>query len=687
MITIFRDFLSTRLGKIVCGVAAVIIGILLSIEVYLVVDYFNHNGEEATEVIADVSKENDTTSLMEETITEEETTTALVVQETTTEETTTQEETTTEEVTTIPVVIPMEDLNVSQGDKVGEDAKPNKKDEVVVETEKPTETTTKAPVEEETEPIVRPTDNHIADAPVKSGQYACMIHGIDVSKWQGNIDWNKVKAAGYDFVFIRCGYRGYETGALATDDKFEENIKGAQASGLMVGVYFFSQAINEVEAQQEASLVINMLKDYDVTYPVVFDWETAPGYRTYESISVDKMTKIANTFLSMVENAGYEAMIYGNKYDLQRFDDVSISKNYKVWHARYPAKYEYSDKYYQAGEEVPELHYAYQIWQYKSTGKVPGISADVDMNVAFFANDGFGIQNKTINIKTPKESISTNMNVSVDLYKDVTATNSAGIDTTNTVTYFIYDENGMVVEEKDAFLVAGKYTVAYYIKDFTGIPFRKDVELIVRGNPTITLKYNTLVWFDKTDASDVLEEDVLVAFKDNLDKIARENILSATDYDGDDITKNATVGEFSVDEAVENEGYEIIYTVTDDTGLIGEAIMSVTKGTLVSDKIEVDLNELDRSNLIESLKNKVMTNISIENAQGIDAVFDDTLLNDIENNKVITGSEYSFKYVMDGMDATMYYKNCTIVITGIFEETTKESESETETETETTNIE
>ena len=685
MITIFKDFLSTRLGKIVCGVAAVIIGILLSIEVYLVVDYFNHKGEEATEVVADVSKENDTTSLMEETFAEEETTTALVIQETTTEETTTQEETTTEEVTTIPVVIPMEDLNVSQGDKVGEDAKPNKKDEVVVETEKPTETTTKAPVEEETETIVRPTDNHIADAPVKSGQYACMIHGIDVSKWQGDIDWNKVKAAGYDFVFIRCGYRGYETGALATDDKFEENIEGAQASGLMVGVYFFSQAINEVEAQQEASLVINMIKDYNITYPVVFDWETAPGYRTYEGISVDKMTKIANTFLSMVENAGYEAMIYGNKYDLQRFDDVSISKNYKVWHARYPAKYEYSDKYYQAGEEVPELDYAYQIWQYKSTGNVPGISVDVDMNVAFFANDGFGIENKTININAPKESISTNMNVPVDLYEGVTATNSAGVDTTNTVTYFIYDENGMVVEEKDAFLVAGKYTVAYYIKDFTGIPFRKDIELIVRGNPTIILKYSTLVWFDKTDAIDVLDEALIEAVKLNLDKLARENILSAADYDGDDITEKATVGEFSVDEAIQNDGYEIIYTVADDTGLTCEAVMTVKKAALISDKIQLDFNDLDRSNLIESLKVKLMTNVSVENAQGIEVVFDDKLLNDIENNQVVTGSEYSIKYVMDGMDVAMYYKNCTLVITGIFEETTVENE--TETETETTNIE
>ncbi len=608
MITIFKEFLATRLGKIVCGVAAIIIGILLCIEVYLIVNCIKEgkNANKDVEVMAEGSSEDVTTSLMDES-TEEETTVLIVEVETTIQETTTEEETATEEITTIPVVIPMEDLNVSKGDTVGEDAKPNKKEDIVVETEAPTETTTEAPTEPETEAIVRPTDNHIADAPVKEGQYGCMIHGIDVSKWQGDIDWTKVKSAGYDFAFIRCGYRGYETGALATDDKFEENIVGAKESGLMVGVYFFSQAVNETEAQEEASLVINMLKDYEITYPVVFDWETAPGYRTYEGISVEKMTKIANTFLSMVENAGYDAMIYGNKYDLQRLDYNTVSKNYKVWHARYPAKYEYYDKYYEAGEAVPELDCAYQIWQYKSTGNVPGIKVDVDMNVAFFANEGFGIEKNTISINTPNEIISTNMNVPVDLYKDVTAKDSIGLDATNTVTYFIYDEDGLIVEEKEAFLVAGRYTVAYYIKDFTGIPFRKDIELIVRGNPTIALKYTTLVWFDKTDAAGVLEKDIEDAFKANLEKLAKENILWATDYDGDDITLEAVIGEYLVDEAVKNDGYEIHYTVTDDTGLVGNVTMSIKKATLLNNKVELDLREIDKDDLIESLKINLCT--------------------------------------------------------------------------------
>lgn len=667
MIQKIIDFFETELGKKVAWVALAVLVVIVTISTYFVTDNQSRKKDvEASVNVADADTEKATKATKE-------TETPTVSETTTPEETTVVAEVeTTEEATTKPVVIPMEDLNVSRGDDIGEDAAPQKKPNIVVEPE--TNTTTSVKVEEEVETIVRPTDNHILSAPQPSAnEYACMVQGIDVSKWNGDINWAKVKAAGYKFVFIRCGYRGYESGALATDDKFKENIEGAQAAGLQVGVYFFSQAINEREAQEEASLVINMLKDYNITYPVVFDWETMEGYRTFSGISVNKMNKIVNTFTTMIENEGYEAMIYGNKYDLQRFDYVSASKNYKIWHARYPAKYADNGKVYKAGEAVPELDCAYQIWQYSSTGRVDGIDGEVDLNVAFFSYVGSGVENTTLKINVPNSPFVTNIGVAIDdFYKGVTATNSAGIDATNTVTYFIYNEAGQLMDENSLYNVAGTYEVAYYIKDFTGIPYKHSVELIVRGNPSITLKYMNLAWFNTTDMVNVSADNVLEAFKENLPKIIADNIVAATDYDGDDLTAKVVIGEYILEQAVTKNGYEIMYNVKDDTGLMESVFMSINKASLISDRVEIKISEFEGVDIAQELKDYLYDNIMVgemlegggkaPKPEGINVLLGDTLLADIENGMMYTGNQYQIKYTMAGMDPEKFYKNCTIVI-------------------------
>lgn len=694
MVQKILDFFETELGKKIAWAALGVLIAIVTISTYIITSNQDKKENiEASMTVADVDKEK-VTKETKETTTQKQT-------ETTTAETTTLvvEVESTEEATTKPVVIPMEDLNVSKGDDIGEDAAPQKKPNVVVEPE-PETTTAPKEVEDETEEIVRPTDNHIPSAPQPAAnEYACMVHGIDVSKWNGDIDWAKVKADGYNFVFIRCGYRGYESGALATDDKFQENIEGAQAAGLQVGVYFFSQAINEREAQEEASLVINMIKDYSFEYPVVFDWETMEGYRTFSGISVEKMNKIVSTFTTMIENEGYEAMIYGNKYDLQRFDYVSASKNYKIWHARYPAKYADNGKKYKAGEAMPELDSAYQIWQYTSTGTVNGIKGEVDLNVAFFSYEGSGVKNTTLKINVPNSPYVTNIGVPIsDFYKDVTATNSAGIDATNTVTYIIYNEAGELVEESTLYDVAGNYEIAYYIKDFTGIPYKHSAELIVRGNPNITLKYMNLAWFDTTDMANVSADSVLAAFKENLPKLIADNILSASDYDGDDLTANVVIGEYILEQAVTKNGYKIMYNVKDDTGLMESVFMTISKASLISNRVEIKISELEGEDILQGINSYLLNNILVgeliedggqmPKPEGIEVLFGEDLLKDIENGTVNTGNEYEIKYVMAGMDAEKYYKNCTIVILdGMTEEATSatgESNSETTTIGETT---
>lgn len=191
--------------------------------------------------------------------------------------------------------------------------------------------------------------------------------GIDVSKWNGTIDWNAVKNSGVNYVIIRCGYRGSSSGALVVDPKFEANIKGATAAGLKVGVYFFSQAVNNSEAVEEASMVLELIKNYKISYPVFLDVEASGGRA--DSISVAARTDVIKTFCQTIQNNGYTAGVYANKNWLTTKIDTSKLNQYKIWLAQYASTPTYTGRY--------------DMWQYKSTGKVTGISGDVDLNWSY----------------------------------------------------------------------------------------------------------------------------------------------------------------------------------------------------------------------------------------------------------------------------------------------------------------
>lgn len=215
---------------------------------------------------------------------------------------------------------------------------------------------------------------------------ATVAHGIDVSKHQGNINWAQVKASGVKFAMIRVGYRGYETGALCVDPYFEQNIQNALAAGLKVGVYFFSQAITEQEAYEEASLTLQMIQKYNITYPVAFDWETASGYRTYNAGIVGaRMTAIASKFCDTVQAAGYIPIVYANTVDFhQRFEFEAIAAKYYIWYARYLPEYG-GTVWYKEGNRLPNYDnlIRFNVWQYMSDGTVPGVNGNCDVNVSF----------------------------------------------------------------------------------------------------------------------------------------------------------------------------------------------------------------------------------------------------------------------------------------------------------------
>ena len=191
--------------------------------------------------------------------------------------------------------------------------------------------------------------------------------GIDVSKWNGNIDWNSVKASGASYAIIRCGYRGSSTGALITDPKFAANISGANAAGLKVGVYFFTQAVNEKEAVEEASMVLDLVKKYKISYPIFLDVESSGG----RADGIDKATRTAvcKAFCATIQNSGYTAGVYANKTWFTSKIDAGALGSYKIWLAQYAAAPSYSGRY--------------NLWQYSSKGSVPGIKGNVDMNQSY----------------------------------------------------------------------------------------------------------------------------------------------------------------------------------------------------------------------------------------------------------------------------------------------------------------
>lgn len=195
------------------------------------------------------------------------------------------------------------------------------------------------------------------------------ILGIDVSTWNGNIDWNKVKNSGVSYVIIRTGFRGSTQGSLVEDNKFRQNIQGATNAGLKVGVYFFSQAVNEVEAVEEASMVLSQVKGYKLTYPVFIDVEPSGGRA--DKLSSGERTKVINAFCQTIQNGGLRAGVYANKTWLNQKMNVSALSGYKIWLAQYNSTVTYGGRY--------------DMWQYSDKGSVAGISGKVDMNLSYLS--------------------------------------------------------------------------------------------------------------------------------------------------------------------------------------------------------------------------------------------------------------------------------------------------------------
>lgn len=193
--------------------------------------------------------------------------------------------------------------------------------------------------------------------------------GVDVSTYQGEIDWQAVAADGIEFAILRLGYRGYTEGGLFQDQTFEANLQGALNAGLDVGVYFFSQAITPEEAEAEAAYILNAVEGYEIACPIAFDWEPitpGSGART-DSLPNDTLTRCADAFCAKIRDAGYTPAVYFNqslgylRYDLRELTE------HVLWLAEYDTR--------------PDFYYHFDLWQYTHTGRVAGIQGDVDLDL------------------------------------------------------------------------------------------------------------------------------------------------------------------------------------------------------------------------------------------------------------------------------------------------------------------
>ena len=237
-------------------------------------------------------------------------------------------------------------------------------------TEPPTEVSTEpAP----TEPPADPNPYGVNDFQY-DGNYLKLVEGesvtgIDVSVYQGEIDWEQVRDSGVEFAMIRLGYRGYKTGNLVEDDNFRANLEGAAAAGLDVGVYFFSQAISVEEAVEEVEFVLNTLDGFQLTMPVVYDWEYIDEEARTAQVDRRTLTDCSLAFLEAVREAGYRPMLYFNSAQQRDLLHLRELSGYDFWLALYSDRMTYP--------------YKIKMWQYTCTGTVPGIETNCDINIYF----------------------------------------------------------------------------------------------------------------------------------------------------------------------------------------------------------------------------------------------------------------------------------------------------------------
>lgn len=214
--------------------------------------------------------------------------------------------------------------------------------------------------------LLQPREKETPPAATEPTVFQEKIPGIDVSSHQGQIDWNAVADSGVQFAIVRLGYRSYGDGTLHTDQRARENLEGARAAGLQVGAYFFSQALNEAEAETEAALALGILGDFELDLPLAYDWEYVSDEARTADLEGEQLLKCVHAFCGAVEEAGVQPMVYFNQDLANTRLDLEEIQEYPFWLAKYTEELDFP-------QEVA-------FWQHSDQGKIDGIEENVDLN-------------------------------------------------------------------------------------------------------------------------------------------------------------------------------------------------------------------------------------------------------------------------------------------------------------------
>lgn len=386
---------------------------------------------------------------------------------------------------------------------------------------------------------------------------AALSYGIDVSHYQKEIDWAKVKASGIDFALIKCGGRSVGDDAnLYQDSFFDENIQGALANGIQVGVYFFSQAVSVKEAYEEASYCVNLIDKYQITYPVAFDWESSDGYRVNAaSLSRDELTQIVEVFCDTIEGCGYQPMVYFCRNDWYNIVNADVlTEKYKTWLAVYYNEYYYKSDTWQYGKSIAEFDYKYDCWQYGVSDSVPGIDGYVDMNVAFFSYSNYevkGLQEPELNID----------------YKDIKIRHgdkwilSEGVYGVNSLGYPV-DVKCMVGDTEytdTGSLATGKYNLTYSFKDPRRGMLKETATLTIYDNARIEIA-NPVPVINVGDKYDFLKG--ITAYDSGGKKVVPDYLIT---YNGTPVTNVKDAGTYRISYNFKDENQGVITAIVNLT--------------------------------------------------------------------------------------------------------------------------
>lgn len=429
-------------------------------------------------------------------------------------------------------------------------------------------------------------------------------NGIDVSKWQGKIDWKKVKEDHIDFAFIRIGYRG-ENGKIYKDDNADYNIQQAQKNDILVGVYFFSTAVNEDEAREEAKWTMKAIEGYSISYPVVYDYEgyNHPSSRISQLNSM-LLTKNALAFLKTIQDGGYDAMFYGSLKDIQdNYIDIDqIASQYKVWIAQYSSQI-YPQK------DLPDYQGKCHAWQYTNKGSVKGIEGYVDMVVCYFKNSKSKPKNAKAQIKpatvpqTQEEKIYTSVQEKVTPKEEVNLRKSA----TSKSDFVAKIKNGEVLTR-----------IGVGTNGWSKLKYKNQIVYAISSYLTTDLSYQST----QTIQEDIVEGNTFTAKKD---KVTAKDIvnLRALPTSDSELIGTLKSGEFLERIAMSNKGWsrlkykgKIVYAVTsylsneviqqpsqDEDDIVSDGFVSVNEQVTAKEETNLRSSPTTDSQIIYILKN------------------------------------------------------------------------------------